>query len=86
MRLFARRFTVQERLGREVTDSLSRILQAHGVAVYLEAIHLCMQMRGVRESESMTRTTFWRGSYESNPQLREEFLDIARSRPNGHLS
>src|ERR1700704_1367733 len=86
LRLFARRFTVQERLGREVTDSLSRILKAHGVAVYLEAIHLCMQMRGVRESESMTRTTFWRGSYESNPQLREEFLDIARSRPNGHLS
>jgi GTP cyclohydrolase I len=86
LRLFARRFTVQERLGREVTDSLSRILQAHGVAVYLEAVHLCMQMRGVRESESMTRTTFWRGNYESNPHLREEFLDIVRSRPNGHLS
>jgi GTP cyclohydrolase I len=86
LRLFARRFTVQERVGREVTDSLSRILQAHGVAVYLEAIHLCMQMRGVRESESMTRTTFWRGNYESNPHLREEFLDIVRSRPNGHLS
>jgi len=86
VRLFARRFTVQERLGREVTETLSRILQAHGVAVYLEAIHLCTQMRGVRESESTTRTTFWRGNYESNPQLREEFLNIARSRGNGHLS
>jgi GTP cyclohydrolase IA len=86
VRLFARRFTVQERLGREVTESLSRILQAHGVAVYLEATHLCTQMRGVRESESTTRTTFWRGNYEANPQLREEFLNIARSRGNGHLS
>jgi GTP cyclohydrolase IA len=86
VRLFARRFTVQERLGREITETLSRILQAHGVAVYLEAIHLCTQMRGVRESESTTRTTFWRGNYESNPQLRDEFLNIARSRGNGRLS
>src|SRR5436853_268206 len=86
VRLFARRFTVQERMGREITEALSRVLQAHGVAVYLEAIHLCTQMRGVRESESTTRTTFWRGNYASNPELREEFLNIARSRDNGHLS
>jgi GTP cyclohydrolase I len=86
VRLFARRFTVQERLGREITEALSRILEAHGVAVYLEAIHLCTQMRGVRESESTTRTTFWRGNYESNPGLREEFLGIARSGGSGHLS
>src|SRR6202521_3786184 len=86
VRLFARRFTVQERMGREITESLSRILQAHGVAVYLEATHLCTQMRGVRESESTTRTTFWRGNYESNPGLREEFLNIARLNAGGHLS
>ena len=86
VRLFARRFTVQERLGREITDALSRILQAHGVALYLEAVHLCTQMRGVRESEQTTRTTFWRGNYDAIPQLREEFLSIARSRSNGHLS
>jgi len=86
VRLFARRFTVQERMGREITEALSRILEAHGVAVYLEAIHLCTQMRGVRESESTTRTTFWRGNYETNLGLREEFLNIARSRANGHLS
>ncbi len=78
VRLFARRFTVQERIGREVTEALSRILQAHGVAVYLEASHLCTQMRGVRDSESTTRTTFWRGNYESNPELREEFLRMTR--------
>ena len=86
VRLFARRFTVQERMGSEITNALSRILQAHGVALYLEAVHLCTQMRGVRESEQTTRTTFWRGNYEAVPQLREEFLNIARSRTNGHLS
>ena len=73
-------------MGREITKALSRILEAHGVAVYLEAVHLCTQMRGVRESESTTRTTFWRGNYESNAELREEFLGIVRSGAGGHLS
>ena len=86
VRLFARRFTVQERMGSEITNALSRILQAHGVALYLEAVHLCTQMRGVRESEQTTRTTFWRGNYEAVPELREEFLNIARLRGNGHHS
>ena len=86
VRLFGRRFTVQERMGREITEWLSRILQAHGVAVYLEAVHLCTKMRGVRESESTTRTTFWRGHYEANAELREEFFNITRSRGTGHLS
>ena len=81
VRLFARRFTVQERMGREITEALSRILQAHGVAVYLEAAHLCTQMRGVREGESTTRTTFWRGNYEQDPQLRTEFTSICRRDP-----
>ena len=79
VRLFARRFTVQERIGKEITEALSRILEAHGVAVYLEAAHLCTQMRGVREGGSTTRTTFWRGTYEANPELREEFLRMARA-------
>jgi GTP cyclohydrolase I len=85
VRLFARRFTVQERMGREITETLNRILAAHGVAVYLEAAHLCTQMRGVREGESTTRTTFWRGNYESDPQLRSEFTAICRREP-GHGS
>ena len=72
--LFARRFTVQERLGQEVVDALERILEAHGVAVYIEATHLCTQMRGVRDTESSTRTSYWRGNYDSEPQLRTEFL------------
>jgi GTP cyclohydrolase IA len=77
VRLFSRRFTVQERMGQEIADLLERVLQPHGVAVYLVATHLCTQMRGVREHESKTWTTFWRGNYEQHPQLRAEFLAIA---------
>ncbi len=74
VRLFAKRFTVQERLGQQIADTLVALLKPHGVAVYVEAHHLCVEMRGVRELPPMTRTTFWRGEYETNPDLREEFL------------
>jgi GTP cyclohydrolase IA len=80
VRLFAQRFSVQERLGRQIVDALQTMLQPHGVAVYLQAHHLCTQMRGVREAEPLTRTTFWRGEYEQNPALRTEFLGIAQRR------
>ena len=80
VRVFARRFTVQERLGHEIAETLDEILQAHGVAVVLDGVHLCTQMRGVREVESMTHTTFWRGEYEKNPELRQEFLRICGPR------
>lgn len=74
VRLFAKRFTVQERIGQQIADALDNMLHPHGVAVYLEAHHLCTQMRGVREVAPMTRTTFWRGEYENNPDLRAEFF------------
>jgi GTP cyclohydrolase I len=74
VRLFAKRFTVQERLGQQIGDTFNTILEPHGVAVYLEAHHLCMQMRGVKETASFTRTTVWRGEYEQNSSLRVEFL------------
>lgn len=76
VRLYSKRFTVQERLGRQIADTLEAMLEPHGVAVYLEAAHLCTQMRGVREVEPLTRTTFWRGEYDSNPSLRSEFLKV----------
>ncbi len=75
VRLFARRFTVQERIGQQIADGLQAMLQPHGVAVYMEARHLCTQMRGVQEDSPITRTTFWRGSYDSDPALRSEFLE-----------
>ena len=76
VRLFSRRFAVQERIGQQIADTLDSMLQPHGVAVYLEAHHLCTQMRGVREVAPLTRTTFWRGEYESNAALRTEFFDV----------
>jgi GTP cyclohydrolase I len=78
VRLFARRFTVQERIGQQIADTLDAMLQPHGVAVYLEAYHLCTQMRGVQEVSQLTRTTFWRGSYDSDPSMRAEFLAACR--------
>ncbi len=78
VRLFAKRFTVQERLGRQIADTLNVILEPHGVAVYLEARHLCMQMRGVREVAPLTRTTHWRGNYEQDASLRAEFFQTCR--------
>jgi GTP cyclohydrolase IA len=74
VRLFARRFTVQERVGQQIADALEGMLAPHGVAVYLEAHHLCTQMRGVHETSSLTRTTFWRGEYDENAALRSEFF------------
>ena len=80
VRLFARRFTVQERIGQQVADVLVELMQPHGVAVHLEAVHLCTQMRGVREEGSSTWTSFWRGTYEEDPELRRSFLQ-AVTRP-----
>lgn len=74
VRVFANRFTVQERIGQEVADHLVELLGAHAVAVHLEATHLCTQMRGVREEHSRTWTSVWRGTYEEEPGLRDEFL------------
>ena len=76
VRLFARRFTVQERLGEQIADTLTELVDAQGVAVRLEASHLCTQMRGVEE-RSRTTTTAWRGVYR-DAELRREFLDLQR--------
>jgi GTP cyclohydrolase IA len=78
VRLFAKRFSVQERIGQQVADSLDAMLHPHGVAVYLEAHHLCVEMRGVREMAPLTRTTVWRGYYADDPSLRSEFFTACK--------
>jgi GTP cyclohydrolase I len=80
VRVFARRFTVQERVGQQIADTLVELMHPHGVAVHLEAVHLCTQMRGVREEGSSTLTSFWRGTYEQDPELRRSFAE-AVNRP-----
>ena len=79
VQLYARRFTVQERLGEQIADSLVDLIDPHGVAVHLSAAHLCTQMRGVREENSRTVTTFWRGTYTEDPALRQDFLSLVRA-------
>jgi GTP cyclohydrolase I len=74
IRLFAKRFSVQERIGQQVADTLETMLHPHGVAIFLEAHHLCMEMRGVRETSPITRTTVWRGNYATDASLRSEFF------------
>ncbi len=80
VRLYARRFTVQERVGEQIADTLVELVEPRGVAVHLEAAHLCTQMRGVAEEGSRTVTTFWRGLYNEHAELRAEFLAEVRSR------
>jgi GTP cyclohydrolase IA len=74
VRLFSKRFAVQERIGHQIADTLETMLHPHGVAVFLEAHHLCVEMRGVRETAPTTRTTVWRGHYAEDASLRSEFF------------
>ena len=75
VRVLTRRFGVQERMTHQLADELDRMIEPHGVAVYLEAHHLCTQIRGVRELGPKTRTTAYRGIYVERPDLRSEFFD-----------
>jgi GTP cyclohydrolase I len=77
VRVVTKRFGVQERMTHDIADGLMSMLHPHGVAVYLEAHHLCTQMRGVREHDPMTRTTAYRGTYVEQASLRREFIDIS---------
>ncbi len=83
VRVLTRRFGVQERMTHGIADELMSLMDAHGVAVYMEAQHLCTQMRGVREQEALTRTTAYRGAYTADPMLRSEFFDISGLRGGG---
>jgi GTP cyclohydrolase IA len=83
VRVLTRRFGVQERMTHQIADELERLMAPHGVAVYLEAHHLCTQMRGVREIHPKTRTTAYRGVYAENADLRSEFFDASGLRRTG---
>ncbi|MDJ0873451.1 MAG: GTP cyclohydrolase I FolE [Gammaproteobacteria bacterium] len=74
--VFARRLQVQERLTNQIADALMKTLQAHGVAVVMEASHTCMMMRGVQKQSSSTVTSAMRGSFETNARTRSEFMEL----------
>jgi GTP cyclohydrolase I len=76
---FARRLQVQERLTTEIRDCIESTLKPLGVAVVIEAQHLCMQMRGVQKQNSITTTSAFTGEFE-NDRTRSEFISLIRSR------
>jgi GTP cyclohydrolase I len=78
VRLYSKRFTVQERMGEQIADALMELIAPAGVAVHLEASHLCTRMRGVEE-HTATVTTFWRGAF-ADATLRQEFLTEVHGR------
>jgi GTP cyclohydrolase I len=76
--VFARRLQVQERLTTQVAETLEAKLHPLGVAVVVEATHLCMAMRGVEKQNSVTVTSAMRGVFHRDPRTRAEFLELIR--------
>lgn len=74
--MFARRLQVQERLTKEVAESILRVTQAAGVGVIIEAQHLCMMMRGVEKQNSVMTTSVMLGSFRKDSSTRAEFLNL----------
>lgn len=75
--MFARRVQVQENLTREIADAVQQVTQAAGVAVVIEAKHMCMMMRGVEKQNSKTITSAVLGTFADCPMTREEFFQLA---------
>lgn len=75
---FARRLQIQERLTSEIANCLSEITGARGVAVVMEAQHLCMMMRGVEKQNSVMTTSVMLGEMRDNPSSRVEFLNLIK--------
>jgi len=76
--MFARRLQVQERLTRQIADAIDEAINPQGVAIILEAQHLCMMMRGVEKQHSSTTTSAMLGVFKSQLQTRNEFLSLVR--------
>lgn len=78
--MFARRLQVQERLTEQVAQAVQDVLEPKGVGVVIEAMHLCMMMRGVQKQNSQTVTSAVRGIFRNDARTREEFLSLAYGR------
>ena len=74
--VFSRRLQVQERLTNQIKDSIQDTLQPKGVAVVMEASHMCMQMRGVQKQNSLTATSAFSGEFLNNEKTRSEFMNL----------
>jgi GTP cyclohydrolase I len=78
--VFARRLQLQERLTQQIADAVEEILQPRGVAVLIDAVHLCMMMRGIEKRSSSTATMSFRGTFLDDYGTREEFYRLVRGR------
>ena len=82
--MYARRLQVQERLTAQIADALQGLLQPQGVAVVIEATHMCMVMRGVQKPGSWTSTSAVRGIFADSAKTRQEFMSLIRHSPDFH--
>ncbi len=71
---FARRLQVQERMTRQIAELLDQLIEPQGVGVVVEALHLCVAMRGAKKPNSRMRTTALLGTFETDARTRAEFL------------
>jgi GTP cyclohydrolase I len=76
--VYARRLQVQENLTKQIAESIMKVTQAQGVAVVIEARHLCMMMRGVEKQNSLMKTSCMLGLFRSENSTRAEFLNLIR--------
>src|SRR5439155_18281110 len=78
--MFSRRLQVQERLTTQIANTINDVLQPRGVAVVMEALHLCMVMRGVEKQNSKAITSAMLGQFRTRPETRAEFMELIKSR------
>lgn len=74
--MFARRLQIQEDLTKQIADAIMTVTEAHGVAVTIEAKHMCMMMRGVEKQNSVMKTSVMLGAFRTNAQTRNEYLQL----------
>jgi len=78
--MFSRRLQVQERMTQEVADAVREAVDPYGVAVVIEAFHMCMMMRGVQKQNSTTTSSAMLGTFKDDPKTRSEFLELIQRR------